>query len=78
MKVDNWKELDEDKLFPCYSKNLYKFLRFHKKIIPIAIDTNKKNNKKFSVFVKGDELQKCLDEWAKNKEEGNLFFKKEG
>jgi len=76
MKFMDFKIFDQKDFYFCYSKNLYKFLRFIKSIEPIDIKLDKKTNRKFSVFVKCDALQICLEEWKQNKELGKLVFPK--
>lgn len=56
----------------CYSPNLYKFLRWYKKIEPIDIGVHRITNKKYSIFIKCDILQKALIQWRQNKVTGNL------
>lgn len=47
-----------------------------KNIEPIDIKLDKKTNRKFSVFVKCEALQVCLEEWKQNKELGKFVFPK--
>ena len=78
MLVLNTDNINKKKLYPCYSSNLYKFLLYIKQIHPISIKVHYKTNKKFSLFVKTEELQNALTEWSNNKETNTLVFPKVG
>lgn len=46
-----------------------------KDLHPIEVRVNNRTGKTYSVFVKGEQLQACLDEWKENKISGNLAVK---
>lgn len=72
MLVVNLDNIKRDDLYFCYSPNLYKFLKFIKFINPISSGIHRKKGTKFSVFIKTNELQDCLNEWKENKLSGVL------
>ena len=67
---------DKQSFYNCYSRNLYKFLKYKKGIMEIDIRQNETTKKVYSVFIKCLELQNALDEWKQNKENGTLVFPK--
>lgn len=66
MEIVNWKELNREDIYCCFSFPLYKFIVANG-LQPIAKETHKKTNRIFSVFMKGDRLQELLTEWTANR-----------
>lgn len=66
MEIVNWKDMNSDDIYCCFSFPLFKYITSHG-IDPITIDTHKKTNRTFSVFIKGDRLQVLLSEWTANR-----------
>lgn len=58
------------KKYYCYSPPLSKWLQENKDICPISSGVYKKQGKflgnKFDVYILGDELKVCLEEWSSN------------
>jgi len=78
MNIINNDNIEKSDLFPCYSLNLYKFLKDIKLIFPLNSKPliNIKNGKKYYEFVKCKRFQIALDEWRNNKIENTFVFDK--
>lgn len=61
--------MTERDFFFCYNLRLSAFLRY-KGINYITKAVNPKNQLMFSLYVKNDDLQKALDEYKSQKQEG--------
>jgi hypothetical protein len=62
-------KLTEKDFFFCYNFKLSAFLRY-KGISYITKSINPQNNKMFTLYVKGEELQQAIDEYKAAKQEG--------
>lgn len=56
--------IKENKLFPCYSTPLVKFLKEHG-IKYELVGLHPETHKMFWVYIKTEELNKVLQEWSK-------------
>lgn len=72
MEIVNWKSLDKNDIYCCFSLPLYKFIVANG-LEPIAKETHKKTNRTFSVFMKGEKLQALLTEWTANRPTKNEY-----
>lgn len=74
MLIKNVEQMQEEKLFYCKSINLLKFLTQIHNIQYVSKET--KDSKFIWIFLKTSSLDKALTEWADNKKNGTLAFKK--
>ena len=56
MEIVDWRNLNKEDIYCCFSFPLFKFIEEHPK-----------TKKIFSVFMKGDKLQALLTEWTENR-----------
>lgn len=68
--------IDKEKVFPCKSNKLSKFLSQEKKIMYISRVLDKNDNKWIWLYIRTDELANALVEWKNNKEKGTLAYAK--
>lgn len=68
--------IDKEKVFPCKSNKLSKFLTQEKKIMYISRVLDKNDNKWIWLYIRTDELANALVEWKANKENGTLAYAK--
>lgn len=66
MEIVDWRSLNKEDIYCCFSFPLFKFIVAHG-LEPIAKDTHPKTQRVFSVFMKGDKLQALLTEWTANR-----------
>jgi hypothetical protein len=58
----------QNNYFPCYSPNLYKYLKYNHNIPYIIKGINPNTNKTYWLFETTDQLQQILNQWSANKQ----------
>lgn len=69
--------IDREKVFPCKSNKLSKYLTQEKKIMYISRVLDKTDNKWVWLYMRTDELANALVEWKANKDNGTLAYAKQ-
>ena len=68
--------IDREKIFPCKSNKLSRFLTQEKKIMYVSRVLDKTDNKWVWLFIRNEILANALIEWKTNKDNGTFVYSK--